>query len=69
MLLDMFTVSQYYHEWKGKVKEHVGKKYLIINDYMIDKALDNIKETIGIEKCDDVKILLIRVINYQIILL
>ena len=41
----------------GKVKEHVGKKYLMINDYVLDKVLDKINETKGIEKLDDLKIL------------
>ena len=29
----------------------------MVNDYMLDKVLDEIKETIGIVKCDDTKIL------------
>ena len=33
----------------GKVKEHVGKKYLMVNDYVLDKVLDKINETKGIE--------------------
>lgn len=41
----------------GKVKEHVGKKYLMINDYVLDKVLDKINETKGIEKLDNLKIL------------
>ena len=41
----------------GKVKEHVGKKYLMINDYVLDKVLDKINETKGTEKLDDLKIL------------
>ena len=40
----------------GKTEEHEEKKYLMINDYMLDKLLDIIKETIGIEKFDDTKI-------------
>ena len=39
----------------GKVKEHVGKKYLMINDYVLDKVLDKINETKGIEKLNDLK--------------
>ena len=31
---------------------------MIVNDYMLDKVVDNIKETIGIEKFDDSKILI-----------
>ena len=33
-----------------KTEEHKGKKYLMVNDYMLDKVLDKIKETIGIAK-------------------
>ena len=40
----------------GKTEEHEEKKYSMINDYMLDKLLDIIKETIGIEKFDDTKI-------------
>ena len=38
----------------------------MVDDYMLDKALDRIKEIIGIEKFDDTKI---RMINCQIMLL
>ena len=31
----------------------------MVDDYMIDKVLDKIKEIIGIEKIDDTKILII----------
>ena len=41
-----------------KVKEHEGKKYLMADEYVLDKVLDNIKEIIGIEKFDDTKILM-----------
>ena len=27
----------------GKIEEHEGKKYLMTNDYMLDKFLDKIK--------------------------
>ena len=37
----------------GKTEEHKEKKYLIIDDDMIDKLLDKIKEIIDIEKFDD----------------
>ena len=37
----------------GKTEEHKKKKYLIIDDDMIDKLLDKIKEIIDIEKFDD----------------
>ena len=28
----------------GKIEEHEGKKYLMVNDYMLKKVLDKIKE-------------------------
>ena len=47
----MFTASQstkvlslYYHEQMGKVKEHEGKKYLIVYYCMLDKVLGKIKK-------------------------
>ena len=43
-------LSLHYHELVGKIKEHKGKKYLMVNDHMLDKVLDKIKETIGIVK-------------------
>ena len=42
----------------GKTEEHKEKKYLIIDDDMIDKLLDKIKEIIDIEKFDDTQILI-----------
>ena len=36
----------YYHELIGKIKEHEGKKYLMVDDYVIDKVLDRIKNII-----------------------
>ena len=37
--------------------KNVNKKYLMVDDYMLDKVLDKTKEIIGIKKCDDTKIL------------
>ena len=34
------------------------KKYLMVDDYMLYKLLDNIKEMLGIGKFDDTKILI-----------
>ena len=34
------------------------KKYLIIDDYVLDKVLDKTKEIIGTEKLDDTKTLI-----------
>ena len=39
----------YYHELIGKIEEHEGKMYLMIDDYMLDKRLSKIKMIIGIE--------------------
>ena len=39
-----------------KIEEHEGEKYLIVDNCMVDKSLDKIKEIIGIEKFDDTKI-------------
>ena len=36
----------------GKIEEREGKKYLIVDGYMLDIVLDKIKETIGIKKSD-----------------
>ena len=51
-------VSVHYH---GKDCEgHEGQKCLISIDNILDKVLDKIKEITGIEKLDDVKILIDR---------
>ena len=36
-----------------KTEEDKGKKYLMVDDYMLDKVLDKIKKIIGIEKFVD----------------
>ena len=51
-------LSLHYHELMGKIKEHKGNKYLMVNDYILDKVSDKIKETISIVKFDDTKILM-----------
>ena len=33
-------LSLYYHELMGKIKEHEGKKYLMVKDYMLNKVVD-----------------------------
>ena len=48
-------LSVHYHELIGKVEEHEGKKYLMVNNYKRDKLLGKIKK-IDIEKLDDSKI-------------
>ena len=51
-------LSLHYHELMGKIKEHEGKKYMMVNDYMLEKVLDKNKGSIGIVKFDDTKILI-----------
>ena len=43
--------SLYYRKLMGKIKEHEGNSYLIVEDYVLDKVLDSIKNISGIEKC------------------
>ena len=43
-----------------KIEEHEGKKYLIVNNYIVYKVLCKIKEIIGTEKFNDTKILINR---------
>ena len=31
------------HELMGNIQDHGGKKYLMVNDYVLDKVLDRIK--------------------------
>ena len=51
-------LSLYYHELMGKVKIYEVKKFLMIDGYVLNKVLDKIKETIGIKKFDDTKVLI-----------
>lgn len=48
-----------YHELIGESQEYEGKEYLMVKDYMLDKVLDTINETIVIIKLDDTKILIL----------
>ena len=57
-------LSLHYPKRMGKIEERYGKKYLMVNDYMLDKLLGKIKETIGIVKFYDTKIS-IHMINYR----
>ena len=52
----MKMLRLHYHELVEKIKEHEGKKYLMVGVYMLDKVSDKIKEIIGIWKLDDTKI-------------
>ena len=65
----MKILSLYYHELLGKIEEHEGKNYLMVDDYMLDKVSDKIKKMIGIEKFDATKILIDTDNRLQIILL
>ena len=40
----------HYHELMGKVEKHEGKKYLMVDDYMLNRVLGNFKERKSIEK-------------------
>ena len=51
-------LSLSYHELIGRIEEYEGKNYLMIDDYMLDKVLEKIKDIIGIKKFDDTKILI-----------
>ena len=62
-------LSLYFHELMGKIEELEGKKYLMVDDYIVDKVLDKIKEIIGIEKFDDTRILIDTDDNCQMTLL
>ena len=48
----------HYQELIGKIEEHEGENYLMLDDYMLNKVLDNIKEIRGIEKFRDTNILI-----------
>ena len=39
-----------------KIQEHEGKKYLMVDDHMLVKVFDKIKEIIDIVKFDNTKI-------------
>ena len=41
-----------------KIKEHKGKKCLMVDDYIRNKVLHKIKEIIDIEKFDHIEILI-----------
>ena len=40
------------------IEEHEGKSYLMVDDYMLDKVLDKMKEILGIKKFDFTEILI-----------
>ena len=51
-------LSLYYHELIGKGKGKNGKKYLMINDFVLDKVLGKIKEIISVKKFGNTEILI-----------
>ena len=54
---DKAISNLYYDELIGEIGEYEEKKYLMVDDYTLDKVLDKIKR-IGIEKHEDNKILI-----------
>ena len=46
-------ISLQYHELMGKIEEYEGKEYLLVDDYMLGKVLDKVKNIIGIENFYD----------------
>ena len=51
-------LSLYYHELVGKIEEHKGKMYLMVDDYMPNKVLYKTIKIAGIEIFDNTKILI-----------
>ena len=47
-----------YDELTGKIEENEEKKWLIVDDYMLNKILGKIKDLISTEKSVDTKILI-----------
>ena len=47
-----------YDEIIGKIEKYEGKKYLMVDDYILDILLDKIKKFTGIKKIDNTKILI-----------
>ena len=58
----------YYDELIGKTEEREGKKVLMVDDYMLNKALDKIKKQQKLKNLMILRFWLIRMINCQIIL-
>ena len=51
-------LSLYFYKVMERIEEHEGKKYLMVDEYILNKVFDKITEIISIEKCDDTKILI-----------
>ena len=56
--MSMKMLSLYFYQLMGKTEEQEEKKSLMVDDYMTNKVLYNIKEIIGTETFDDNKILI-----------
>ena len=63
----VLVLSLYCHKLIVKIEETEGKKYLMIDVYVLSKVLNKIKEIRKIEKFVDTKILIHT--NYQMVLL
>ena len=48
----------HYDELIGKIEKHEGRKYFMVDDYMLDSLLDKIKKVISIEKFKSAEILI-----------
>ena len=48
----------HYPELMRKIKDHGGRKYLMVDDYMLYDVLDTVKEMISIVEFHDTKILI-----------
>ena len=51
-------LNLHYHELIGKIDKHERKTYFMSDDYMLGRVLGKIKETAGVEKFDNTKILI-----------
>ena len=61
-------LNLYYDELVGNIEEDEGNKFLMVDDYTLDKALDT-NNKIDIGKLDDNKILIDTDVNCQMTLL
>ena len=42
----------------GKIEKHEGTNYFMVDDYILDKVLNSIKQIMGVEKFDNIKTLI-----------
>ena len=49
-------LSLYYHEW-ARLKNMTEKKYLMVDDYVLNNVLDRVEKILGIEEFGNTKIL------------